>query len=499
MTRRALAYARQSKSNADDGADSVSIAAQRQRITDYAARNDLTVVDDTYQDVDVRGTTVRRVGLDAMLARIDQGGIDAVIVYDVSRLSRDTELFINLLNRLKRHGVELISTREPAGEEWLQVLFSSLAQRDRGLLSVRVADAMRERAQTGQFVGQVPLGYTRVEHHEAGGRIVRRLEPNALAPTIREMFARYDRGESVIGVARWLNQPGHPRPKRAARWSGPTVNWMLRNPAYAGDVIVKATTKYPAVTVRDAHPAIVSRDLFDRVQRRLDEAGNRDAPRLRKTGRHWLEGRVWCACGAPMYLFERHHTVKGHLMRTWGCRRANATHALTGTAGDCDRERSTVGNRRIEPIVRRQFAADLARMAAKLPDDLPALADRPDTMRDQLARRLADVRAQRRNLATAIARAVDPTNMIDLDNALAEEERSLVDHLAATPPLMTIERLRMAVEASSAIAGLFALATLTNDHQRLYDAANRVGLRVIVDGEDYAVRLAYGEPWGRLV
>ena len=74
----------------------------------------------------------------------------------------------------------------------------------------------------------------------------------------------------------------------------------MKNPAYLGVSVVGAGDD--AVVVKDAHPAIVTRDLWERANAARNAAHR---PRRRKAVSSWLEGYVRHECGAPMYLTNR--------------------------------------------------------------------------------------------------------------------------------------------------------------------------------------------------
>jgi DNA invertase Pin-like site-specific DNA recombinase len=494
----ALAYCRQSLAQDADGEKSISTAAQERRIRDAAGRA-AQVVEGVYQDVDVRGHTASRVGLDALLDRIRRGGVAAVWVYDVSRLAREVEVFSALFAQIERAGCQLLSVREPTEERWLLHLHAALAMRERDALSDRVGDAMRERARLGQAIGAVALGYERVPVVEAGGRTVRRLRPTPLSAFVLSCFRRYDAGDSVSSLARWMNEPGHPKPPRAARWSVPSVRWLLRNRAYAGDVVVKASKRHPEIVVPDAHEAIVPRALFDRVQRRLDAAGNRETVRIRKPMRHWLEGRVFCACGSPMSFTVRHHSTDGHALRSWVCRRANADRNLTGGHGCCPLARSEVGNRRVEPKVVAALARDVARMVRRDDRALAALADRGDAGKAEAERRLADVRQRRRTLARSFEVVDDASALVARDNELAAEEKTLAAAVARIRPPVTAERLRAFQRGLADVRETVQRSALVGETEGLRAVAATLGVRVEVDGPNYSIDVQYADPYGRLV
>jgi hypothetical protein len=97
-----------------------------------------------------------------------------------------------------------------------------------------------------------------------------------------------------------LSRRGVPTPRGGRIWSLNTLSGLVKNPAYLGVSVVG--TGNDAVVVKDAHPAIVTRDLWERANAARNATHR---PRRRKSVSSWLEGYVRHACGAPMYLTNR--------------------------------------------------------------------------------------------------------------------------------------------------------------------------------------------------
>lgn len=93
--------------------------------------------------------------------------------------------------------------------------------------------SIQKRYQNGTFkIGYTPYGYDNVD-----GQMVINAEQ---AETVRWIFEAVLSGMSPGTVARQLNEKGV-RTKRDGRWTGHTVNSMIRNEKYTGDVIMQKT------------------------------------------------------------------------------------------------------------------------------------------------------------------------------------------------------------------------------------------------------------------
>src|SRR5262249_32029008 len=154
---------------------------------------------------------------------------------------------------------EPFDTTNLAGKMFLQML-AVFAEFEHGTIVERTVIGMAKKAKTGVWVGgTVPYGYRICEDKK--GLVVH--EDEALIG--RRMFKTY--GEGRVGVNALcddLNHQGH-RKRRGAVWEARTVLCMLRNPVYAGKL------KWKTDLYEGTHEPIVSQELYDRVQRVLEE------------------------------------------------------------------------------------------------------------------------------------------------------------------------------------------------------------------------------------
>jgi site-specific DNA recombinase len=113
------------------------------------------------------------------------------------------------------------------------------------------------------------------------------------AAVVSEIFARVAGGANVTDVALELSRRGIPTPRGGRIWGLRTLSGIVANPAYLGAYVVAHGDD--AVVIKDAHPAIVTRDLRDRANA-VRNAAHR--PRRRTVVSSWLEGFVRHECGA---------------------------------------------------------------------------------------------------------------------------------------------------------------------------------------------------------
>lgn len=237
-------------------------------------------------------------------------------------------------------------------------------------------------AEQGFWGGRAPYGYRRMVVYPPGRERVLengvrkatdekvRLVPEAgEADVVREAFARYATGTQSLGdVGRFLAQHAPHR-----KWHQANVGLLLKNPAYAGDVVGgrrmvadepgryvgRHRNEANAYGKRDAHEAIVDRAAFAAVQDRLRR--NRELTRA-AAGPYVLTGIVTCAvCGAPFRGAGRSAAVgrDGQPRYFYACRGGEGVYAV------CPGKRATVTRHRLEGAVLDVLTRELSRPQAK--------------------------------------------------------------------------------------------------------------------------------------
>ena len=227
-----------------------------------------------YDDGGYSGGSMERPGLKQLLADIALRKIDVVVVYKVDRLTRSLADFAKIVEIFDGHGVSFVSvtqafnTTSSMGRLTLNVLLS-FAQFEREVTGERIRDKIAASKKKGMWMGGIPpLGY---RPHERTLVI-----DEAEAVTVRHIFERYLALGSVHALRDELTKLGvRSRPsKRAGGEDGApfgrgALYHMLSNRIYIGEIVHKDES-YPG-----QHPAIIDREMFDRV-RELLAANRRD-------------------------------------------------------------------------------------------------------------------------------------------------------------------------------------------------------------------------------
>lgn len=242
---RAVIYSRVST---DEQADAYGLDVQRERCRAMATVKGLDVVAE-HVDAGYSGTLApgARPGLAAVLAAVDAGDVDAVIVGSLDRLGRRTAIVLDVVDRLRVAGCAVVSCREsldsttPAGV-FVVSMFAALAQLERDQIVERTTAGRNARGRVdGERGGRLPYGYRRT----SDGLTV---DDDAAAIVRRIIAERRRPGGTLDAIAAGLNRDGIPTPRGGQTWrpSSVAVVWRQRD-AYAGGTRGASAVHWPAV------------------------------------------------------------------------------------------------------------------------------------------------------------------------------------------------------------------------------------------------------------
>ncbi len=265
-----------------------SLDAQREACAAYIlsqAGEGWVAAPDYYDDGGISGGTMARPALLRLLAEVEAGRIQVIVVYKVDRLTRSLADFAKIVEILDRSKASFVSvtqafnTTTSMGRLTLNVLLS-FAQFEREVTGERIRDKIAASKQKGMWMGgPVPLGY------DVRDKL---LIPNAgEAAMVRRIFERYLETGSLVDAAEALARDDIVG-KRRIMSSGRIVGGqpfnrgglahLLRNPLYIGKV------RHRDQVFDGAHAAIIDQPLWDAVQAQLD--ANLATPRGRRNTRH---------------------------------------------------------------------------------------------------------------------------------------------------------------------------------------------------------------------
>jgi len=193
----------------------VSLEAQAEKIKAMALVQGADLVD-TIVEAGESAKSLNRPGMAKLLALVDKGKVEAVIVAKLDRLTRSVKDLCEVLERFERRGVALISVAESldtgsaAGRLVLNIM-AAVSQWEREAIGERTRDALRHKRANGERVGNIRFGYRLC----ADGTHVEP-DPNEQA-VLAEIRRLRQAGHSLRGIAAALNRRGL-RTRRGSPW-----------------------------------------------------------------------------------------------------------------------------------------------------------------------------------------------------------------------------------------------------------------------------------------
>lgn len=295
----AIVYGR--KSSIDPRNPTKSVDDQRDAGTETATRAGLKIVsllEDNGIGVSRHSAPKVREGFNEAMRLIRAGDpkIDVLVMWALSRGTRELGVFAQLLNDCEKFGVLLLiggTLKDPADPDdrmslGIQAVVDA-AESDK--IRLNVMRGMASSGVAGRPHGKNIYGYRRVYHPNTRALIEVVLEPDEAA-IIREIGMKLIAGIPSRTITRDLNRRGLTRPK-GGPWHHSDIAKICRRPTYVGQ------RSHKGVITEAIWPAIFTADEFEQLQTRL---GRNSRGVHATSAKHMLTGVVFCdACDHPMY------------------------------------------------------------------------------------------------------------------------------------------------------------------------------------------------------
>ena len=330
--KRVAAYCRVSTDNEDQAN---SFESQQRYFKQYIEQNPDWELYEIFADEGISGTnTKKRKEFNRMIACAKNGDFDLIITKEISRFARNTLDSIYYTRDLKKHGVGVIFMNDNIntldGDAELRLaIMSSIAQEESRKTSERVKWGQKRQMEQGVVFGRSMLGYDvkngKMHINEEGAEIVR---------LIFHKFVNEKKGTHVI--ARELREAGIQSMRCTKEWQNTVILRILRNEKYCGDLVQKKT--YTAdflshekkanlgqeefIIIKDHHEPIISREMFDKANRILDERSLSQEGKAKYSNRYSFSGKIKCGCCGSSYV-ARYKTRKDKSRyKAWRCKEA---------------------------------------------------------------------------------------------------------------------------------------------------------------------------------
>ena len=276
-----------------------------------------------YADEGISGTSMKkRTEFKKMITACKRGHIDLIITKSLSRFARNTVDCLETVRLLKANGIGVYFEKEnintlTESSEFLITLFSGFAQAESESLSKNVTWGKQKSAEAGK----VDFQYKKMLGYRKGTDGQPEIVPEE-AEIIRRIYRRYLAGRSLGQIKLELEQNNVPTAQKVERWSSAVIHNILTNEKYMGDALLQKTYITDCITkkvkknmgerpmyyVENNHPAIISRETFDQVQKEMTRRSSKRKV-LQKSGKTELgkysgkyaltELLVCGECGSP--------------------------------------------------------------------------------------------------------------------------------------------------------------------------------------------------------
>ena len=398
---KAVIYARYSSDNQREE----SIEGQVRECIAFAERKGYTVIH-TYIDRALSGTRAdNRPEFQQMISDSTLREFQYVIVWKIDRFSRDKFDSVKYKYALKSSGVSVISATEPIDGspegQMMESVFEGISVYYIKDLAQKTSRGMTENAIKGKFNGgTLTFGYTIDENHHF------QLDP-VNAPIVLDVFTRYSEGETIRSILDDINSK---MSNNGRKFTYHFLNWMLNNRRYLGEY------KFQDTINNEAIPPIVSQELFDKCQHRLNVNKHKAGSFKNNKEKYLLTGKIFCGnCGATIsgisgtgkcksiYRYYKCMNVKKHKCRKKPVQKELIENIVLNAAMDIFKDKALI----------RKISKACFDLQSKESPMLPALK-----------RRLRENQKEIKNLMNAIkAGIVLKTTKSELEKLEAEQEQ----------------------------------------------------------------------------
>ena len=276
-----------------------------------------------YADDGISGVhTKKRDGFNQMIQDCKKHRIDLILTKSISRFARNTLDSIQYVRMLKQMGIAVVFEKEnintaTMNSEMILTVLSAFAQAESESISQNVARGKRMGYKHGKFA----FPYGRIIGYRKGADGKPEIIPEQ-AEIIRLIFNSYLQGDSLQSIKAKLETAGALTARGNTAWSAQSIQRILQNEKYCGDVLLqktftedvltgvhkKNTGQLPQYYIENYHEGIVSKQMFREVQAEI----------ARRNSKYALSERLFCGdCGSPYKRVT--WNIHGRKQIVWRC------------------------------------------------------------------------------------------------------------------------------------------------------------------------------------
>ena len=239
------------------------IPFQKEKLSQYATLNDLNLVK-TITDI-ASGGLETRAGIEELKTHIENGDVDVVLIWNVSRAFRSMIAFMKFYEYLKNHNVELISVSEGIRSsrkegEMMFGIMCSIAGYEKEIITERMVSGRNTKVKNGQraFGGKLPLGYSK----DNDGNIT--VDSNSVIVNYifkkmnslnKRNLTKTKKTQTLLKLLRQRDFTYHGKPFK--KWN---IKTILSNRFYIGEL------NYGSINSNHNYDTFISKRLFNQIR-----------------------------------------------------------------------------------------------------------------------------------------------------------------------------------------------------------------------------------------
>ena len=301
-----------------------SFERQMQMYKDEISMHSNWILYRSYYDRGQSGTDImNRPGFLAMKQAGLEKMYDILITREVSRLSRNIQQFYEFVRPMVRKGIHIIFLDDEVDSSMpdFEIRAAGLishAQDESRKTSQRVKRGQNIAMRAGNVFGGSLLGYdvkdSKLYINYAG------------AETVRHIFDLYvNKNMGIRQIKKKLESEGYKTVKNKYHWNTKSINYILHNEKYCGDIIQgkTITTDYltherhvnngEKIIIENHHEAIISRETWEKAQKKLEQRNDNNS--ISNRGRYIMSGKIQCACCGKSFVSR----TRTNGIRVWRC------------------------------------------------------------------------------------------------------------------------------------------------------------------------------------
>ncbi len=315
-----------------------SLVSQKRFFESYFSSHDNWTNVGVFADEGISGTSIaKRDEFNKMLSLARKKKIDIILTKEVSRFSRNVLDLLNIVEELREKGVYVwflsdnINTESNDYRDRLSQIATN-AEQESLRTSRRVKWGQQMQMQNGVVFGRKEMYGYNIVKNKYGVQEFEIIEEEA--DVIKLIFEWFSEGDGTHTIARRLEERGIKTKRYKNGWSNTVILRLLRNEKYVGDLAQGKTYTPNPLThkkkynrgeshrfyIIDHHPesAIISRDLWDKVQKRLKENEPNEEIKAKYSNRYWTSGKIYCGiCGGRYVSYNKKQ--KNSTYKAWVC------------------------------------------------------------------------------------------------------------------------------------------------------------------------------------